>query len=131
VPCIRTDSHFPYLTSYYILVSVDFRPVLDSSIYLPLHEIPPEFSSHCTSLKSILISFPLSGPVSLINFVLLGFLTRTVYVDFLFCCSCHNAHSSDLLWFQHYDMIYSAATGLTPGGSTVHIYTKTVHTTTQ
>jgi len=31
-----------------------------------------------------------------------------------------------------YDMIYLTAIGMTPGGSsTVHIYTQTIHTTTQ
>ena len=34
--------------------------------------------------------------------------------------------------YDIYDMMYLTATGLTPGGSsTVHIYTQTVHRTTQ
>jgi len=41
--------------------------------------------------------------------------------------------SSLLIWFIICDMIYlSTAVGLTPGGSsTVHIYTQTIHRTTQ
>jgi len=38
-----------------------------------------------------------------------------------------------MLWFTCYDMIYLlTAIGLTPGGSSaVHIYTQTIHRTTQ
>ena len=74
------NSPFRYLTLYYSLSSVDYySPVLGS-------EIPPEFRSHCTSLRSLLISSPLSRPVSSNNFVLSGFLTRIVcgFLVFLF-----------------------------------------------
>jgi len=40
----------------------------------------------------------------------------------------------DMIWYDMiwYDMIYLNATGLTPSGSsTVHIYTQTIHRTTQ
>jgi len=37
-----------------------------------------------------------------------------------------------MIYYMIYDMIYlSTAIGLTPGGSTVHIYTQTIHRTTQ
>jgi hypothetical protein len=38
----------------------------------------------------------------------------------------------DMIYDIIYDMIYLTAIGLTPGGSsTVHIYTQTIHRTTQ
>jgi hypothetical protein len=38
----------------------------------------------------------------------------------------------DILYDIIYDMIYLTAIGLTPGGSSaVHIYTQTIHRTTQ
>jgi len=40
--------------------------------------------------------------------------------------------NDDLVEVETFDMIYLTAIGLTPGGSsTVHIYTQTIHRTTQ